>query len=70
MTSVVGFLIGAGLVVLLAPFAQNLVPQFVVFVRWQDVLGVSAATLLMGLIAASIPIRRLAQIDPVTVFKG
>ena len=65
-----GFLIGAGLVVLLAPFAQNLVPQFVVFVRWQDVLGVSAATLLMGLIAASIPIRRLAQIDPVTVFKG
>jgi len=70
VTSVMGFLIGAGLVVLLAPFAQNLVPQFVVFVRWQDVLGVSAATLLMGLIAASIPIRRLAQIDPVTVFKG
>jgi putative ABC transport system permease protein len=70
VTSTLGFLLGAGLVILLAPFAQDLVPQFVVLVRWQDILGVIGATLLMALIAAYIPVRRIAQIDPVTVFKG
>ena len=70
VTSVLGFLLGAGATLLVAPFAQDLVPQFVVFVRWQDLLGISGATLLMALIAAFIPIRRLTQIDPVTVFKG
>ena len=70
VTTALGFLLGAGATVLVAPFAQDLVPQFVVFVRWQDLLGITVATLLMALIAAFIPIRRLARIDPVTVFKG
>lgn len=70
VTGVLGFAAGAGLTVLVAPFAQDAVPQFVVFVRWQDILGIAGATLLMALIAAYIPIRRLAGIDPVTVFKG
>ena len=70
VTSVLGFIVGAGLTILLAPFAQNLVPQFVVLVRWQDILGITGATLLMALIAAYIPVRRIARIDPVVVFKG
>ena len=70
VTSVLGFLLGAGLTILIAPFAQDLVPQFVVFVRWQDMLGITGATLLMAIIAAFIPVRRIANIDPVTVFKG
>ena len=70
VTSALGFILGAGATVIIAPFAQDLVPQFVVFVRWQDLLAVTGATLLMALIAAFVPIRRLAQIDPVTVFKG
>jgi putative ABC transport system permease protein len=70
VTGVLGFAAGAGLTVLVAPFAQDAVPQFVVFVRWQDILGIAGATLLMAVIAAYIPIRRLAGIDPVTVFKG
>lgn len=70
VTSVLGFLLGAAATVLAAPFAQDLVPQFVVFVRWQDILGVAGATLLMALVAGYIPMRRLVQIDPVTVFKG
>lgn len=68
--SVLGFLLGTGATVVVAPYAQDLVPQFVVFVRWQDLLGITGATLLMALIAAFVPVRRLAQIDPVTVFKG
>jgi putative ABC transport system permease protein len=70
ITGVLGFVIGAGLTVFLAPFAQDLVPQFVAQIRWQDVLGIAGATLLMALLAAYIPLRRLANIDPVTVFKG
>ena len=70
VTSALGFVLGVSLIIFIAPFAQGLVPQFVVFVRWQDILGITGATLLMALIAAFIPVRRLAHIDPVTVFKG
>jgi putative ABC transport system permease protein len=70
VTGILGFMVGASATVLVGPFAQDLVPQFVVLVRWQDILGVAGATLLMALVAAYIPMRRLAHIDPVTVFKG
>jgi putative ABC transport system permease protein len=70
ITGILGFSLGAGVTVLLAPFAQDAVPQFVVWVRWQDILGIAGATLLMALIAAYIPVRRLSNIDPVMVFKG
>lgn len=70
VTGILGFLLGTSVTILVAPFAQDMVHQFVVFIRWQDILGVAGATLLMTLFAAYIPIRRLAQIDPVTVFKG
>jgi ABC-type lipoprotein release transport system permease subunit len=63
-------LIGAGLTLFMGPFAQDQVPQFVVYVRWQDILFIAGATLLMSLLAAYIPIRRLTSIDPVSVFKG
>jgi len=70
ITGLLGFLIGAGLTVVVAPLTQHLVPQFVVLVRWQDVLGVAGFTLLMALLAAYVPTRRLATIDPVEVFKA
>ena len=70
VTGALGFMLGVGLTLLAGPFAQDLVPQFVVFVRWQDLLGVAGVTLLMVLIAAYVPVRRLAAIDPVTVFKA
>ena len=70
VTGFLGFLIGAAMTIFVGPVAQAQVPQFVVFVRWQDILGIAGATLLMALIAAYIPVRRLTNIDPVSVFKG
>jgi putative ABC transport system permease protein len=70
VTGALGFLVGAGLTLIVAPFAQDRVPQFVVFVRWQDILAIAGVTLIMALLAAYIPIRRLTSIDPVSVFKG
>jgi putative ABC transport system permease protein len=70
ITGLLGFVIGAGLTVVAGPMTQDLVPQFVVLVRWQDVVGVAGFTLLMVLLAAYVPTRRLAAIDPVAVFKA
>jgi len=62
--------VGIGLTVGIGPFASDYVPQFVLFTRWQDVLLVAGVTVVMALIAAYIPVRRLGAIDPVSVFKG
>jgi putative ABC transport system permease protein len=70
VTALLGFLVGMGLTLLLGPFASDLVPQFVLFTRWQDVLLVAGVTMGMAVIAGYIPVRRLAAIDPVSVFKG
>lgn len=70
VTSFLGFLAGLGLTLIIGPFASDFVPQFVLYTRLQDVVIVAGATVLMAVIAAYIPVRRLAAIDPVTVFKG
>ena len=70
VTGILGFIVGLTLTLVIGPFASNLVPQFVLFTRWQDVLIVAGATILMALLAAYIPIKRLTAIDPVAAFKA
>src|SRR5439155_8747997 len=70
VTGFLGFAIGVGLTLIVGPFASGLVPQFVLFTRWQDVAFMAGVTLLMSCIAAYIPVRRLAAIEPVAVFKA
>jgi putative ABC transport system permease protein len=70
VTGLLGFLIGVGITLLLTQFASDFVPQFVTYVRPADIAFVAVATLLMSAIAAYIPVRRLASIDPVAVFKA
>lgn len=65
-----GFAIGFGLTLAIGPFMDDLVPQFVTYVRWQDVLAVAGLTVMMAVLAAYVPVRRLAAIDPVTVFSA
>jgi putative ABC transport system permease protein len=70
VTAFFGFVVGMGLTVLIGPFASDVVPQFVLFTRWQDVLAVAGVTVGMAVVAGYIPVRRLAAIDPVSVFKA
>ncbi|MCH8813484.1 MAG: FtsX-like permease family protein [Chloroflexi bacterium] len=70
VTGLLGFGIGTGITVVAGSFIQDLVPQFVTLIRWQDVLAVAGVTLVMSVLAAYVPIRRLAAIDPVAVFKA
>ncbi len=70
VTGFLGFVIGVGLTLIIGPFASDLVPQFVLFTRWQDILGVAVVTVFMSAIAAYVPVLRLAAIDPVAVFKA
>ncbi len=67
-TGMLGFAIGAGLTALAAPFVANFVPQFVTLLRWQDVLFVFVATIVMSVVSAFLPVRRIANVDPVAVF--
>lgn len=70
ITGLVGFVGGVILNVVVGRFAEDLVPQFVILVRWTDVAAVLGITLAMSALAALLPVRRLAGIDPVEVFKA
>jgi putative ABC transport system permease protein len=70
VTGFLGFVIGVGVTLLITLFASDFVPQFVTYLRPIDVAFVAVVTLLMSAIAAYIPVRRLASIDPVAVFKA
>src|SRR3990172_6798124 len=54
-----GFILGVPLTLAVNRLAQELVPEFVNVLRWQDVLVVFAAALVMGLLAAVMPVRRI-----------
>jgi putative ABC transport system permease protein len=70
VTGALGFVIGVGLTMIAGPLLIKIAPQFVTFVRWQDLLAVLGATLVMSMAAGYVPVRRLAAIDPVEAFKA
>ena len=64
-----GFLLGVGFSYLAARLIMTLWPQFTIVIRPETVLQGGALALLMTLVAAWLPIRRLHDIDPLLVFK-
>lgn len=70
ITGLLGFALGAGATILATRFISDLVPQFVTLVRWQDIAFVLVVTLVMSMIAAALPVRRIASVDPIAAFHG
>ena len=70
MVGVLGFVVGLGGSFLVARLATQAVPEFVTDIRWYDVLAVFAASLVMAVLSAYLPVRRIAGIDPASVFRA
>lgn len=66
----IGFMLGFGLTVLIAQIAGRFVPEFVSLIRAYDVTWIFLLTIFMAVIAAYMPVRRIAKIDPAEVFKA
>ena len=65
-----GYVVGIGVSLLAARAAELWVPQFITRIRLLDVALVGVAAVLMGLVAAVVPLRRIAQVDPAVVFRA
>ncbi len=65
-----GYLVGVCISLLAARAAEVFVPQFITRLVLQDVLTIGVAALAMGLVAAVIPLRSIARVDPAIVFKA
>jgi len=67
---IAGFVLSVPLTLAVNRAARQFVPEFVSVLRWQDVAAVLIAALVMAVIAAVIPVRRIATIDPASVFRA
>lgn len=65
-----GFIIGGLLTYFGSDAIKKVEPLFVTLVKWEDVLLVAGMTLVMIVLAAYIPLRRMMNIDPAMVFKA
>ena len=68
--AVVGFGLGVGLAFLFNEVAGDLVPQFITYIRAQDIALVFGITVLMSIVASFMPINRVARVEPATVFRA
>lgn len=70
IAAAIGYALGLGLAVGASVVATRFVPQFITEIRPLDAALVFGATLVMGVAAAFIPVRRLSRIDPAEVFRS
>jgi putative ABC transport system permease protein len=68
--AVVGFSAGVGLAFLFNEVAGDLVPQFITYIRAQDIALVFGITIIMSLVASFMPINRVARVEPASVFRA
>lgn len=69
LTGIVGFLVGITLVFFSQILLEDLVPQFIIKMISKDVALTLILILVMNVASAYIPMRRIARIEPATVFK-
>lgn len=65
-----GFVLGIPATYVVNRVAGHIVPDFITQLRWQDVALALIVVLAMAVVAAVIPIRRLASLDPADVFRA
>lgn len=67
---VMGFALGASLALVLQATLGEVVPQFVSQIQPVDIAWIFVLTMGMAIVAAYLPMRRIAHIDPAEVFKA
>lgn len=65
-----GALLGVGAAALSAGWIEERVPEFVTELRPLDALGVLVAAIVVSVVAAWVPARRIDRIDPAMVFRA
>lgn len=70
MVGVAGFVLGVPLAAVVANSVERVIPEFLTQFDWRSVLLVFFAVVLMSLVAAYIPARRIAVLDPAMVFRA
>jgi len=69
-SALAGYAVGIGVSMLAAKGAEEWVPQFITNITGRDLVLVGIAALLMGLIAAFVPLRKIASVDPAVVVRA
>ncbi len=70
IVGVAGSVLGVVAAALVATFVRRVVPEFVTDMQWPDAVFVAAATIVVSLVAAYVPVRRINSIDPAMVFRA
>lgn len=70
ISGLIGYMIGTILAYVVSFLSESIVSSFVTEIRPIDLLWVFGATILMSLIGAYIPMKRIFSIDPAEVFKS
>ena len=70
VVALIGYVSGLILGYAAGSLISRAVPEFTTLYRWQDVLAVFGAALVMSAVAAVVPIRRVALVDPAMVFRA
>lgn len=70
VSALLGYLVGLAVVVPLVWAVEQLEPSFVTAFEPRDLVGVLLMTLLIAVVAAWAPTRRLSHIDPASVFRA
>lgn len=70
LLSVAGFAVGLAGTVAVAALAEWAVPEFITVIRAPDVAVILGAAVAVAVLAAVVPVRRIAEIDPAVVFRA
>ncbi len=65
-----GFLVGTPLAIGASRLIEHFVPEFGTLFEWRPIAAVLVGVLAVSLVAAYLPVRRIAAIDPALVFRA